>query len=405
MGAFEYTALDDRSREKRGVLEGDTARQIRQQLREQGLIPLQVEAVAEREGQPRGQLLPRRGIRPAELALLTRQLATLISAALPLEEALRTVAQQSERPRLKSLMLAVRSRVLEGHTLADGLGAFPHVFPEIYRTTVSAGEQAGHLEVVLERLADYTEKRQQMRQKIMLALFYPAILTVIAILVTVGLLTYVVPEVVKVFDNTGQELPALTAGLIALSEFLRASGIYLFIALAGAVAAIRYLLKKPSLRQRWHRFQLRLPLIGRLARGLNSARFARTFSILNASGVPVLDGMRISAEVLGNLPMREGVRDAARRVREGAPIARALEHSGYFPPMTLHLIASGESSGRIDTMLERAADDQERELEGTVALLMGVFEPLLILTMGVVVLLIVLAILLPIFDMNQMVQI
>lgn len=405
MGAFEYTALDARSRERRGVLEGDTARQIRQQLREQGLIPLQVDEVADKESKSAHHLLPRRGIRAAELALLTRQLATLISAALPLEETLRTVAQQSERPRVKSLLLAVRSRVLEGHTLADGLGEFPHVFPEIYRTTVAAGEQAGHLDVVLERLADYTEKRQQMRQKIMLALFYPAILTTIAILVTVALLTYVVPEVVKVFDNTGQELPALTAGLIALSDFLRHQGIFLLLLLIGAIVLTRYLLKKPLLRLRWHRLQLRLPLIGRLARGLNSARFARTFSILNASGVPVLDGMRISAEVLGSLPMREGVRDAARRVREGAPIARALEQSGYFPPMTLHLIASGESSGRLDTMLERAAEDQERELESTVALLMGVFEPLLILTMGVVVLLIVLAILLPIFDMNQLVQI
>lgn len=404
MGAFEYTALDARSRERRGVLEGDTARQIRQQLREQGLIPLQVDEVAGKESSPRHRLLPRRGIRAAELALLTRQLATLISASLPLEEALRTVAQQSERQRVKSLLLAVRSRVLEGHTLADGLGEFPHVFPEIYRTTVAAGEQAGHLDVVLERLAEYTEKRQQMRQKIMLALFYPAILTTIAILVTVALLTYVVPEVVKVFDNTGQELPALTAGLIAVSDFLRNNGFYLLLLLIAAVMLAGYLLKKPLLLLRWHRLQLRMPLIGRLARGLNSARFARTFSILNASGVPVLDGMRISAEVLGSLPMREGVRDAARRVREGAPIARALQQSGYFPPMTLHLIASGESSGRLDTMLERAAEDQERELESTVALLMGVFEPLLILTMGVVVLLIVLAILLPIFDMNQLVQ-
>jgi len=404
MGAFEYTALDAGSRERRGVLEGDTARQVRQQLREQGLIPLQVDEVEGKESKPRHSLLPRRGIRAAELALLTRQLATLISASLPLEEALRTVAQQSERQRVKSLLLAVRSRVLEGHTLADGLGEFPHVFPEIYRTTVAAGEQAGHLDVVLERLAEYTEKRQQMRQKIMLALFYPAILTTIAILVTVALLTYVVPEVVKVFDNTGQELPALTAGLIAVSDFLRDNGFYLVVLLIAAGMLAAYLLKKPLLLLRWHRLQLRMPLIGRLARGLNSARFARTFSILNASGVPVLDGMRISAEVLGSLPMREGVREAAKRVREGAPIARALQQSGYFPPMTLHLIASGESSGRLDTMLERAAEDQERELESTVALLMGVFEPLLILTMGAVVLLIVLAILLPIFDMNQLVQ-
>jgi len=406
MGAFDYIALDARAREHKGVMEGDTARQVRQQLREKGLTPLRVEEAAEKEvrASRRGGFQLRRGISAAELALMTRQLATLVQAALPLEEALQTVAKQSESPRLKSLLLAVRAKVLEGHTLANGLGEFPHVFPEIYRTTVAAGEQAGHLDVVLERLADYTEKRQQMRQKIMLALFYPAILTTMAILVTVGLLTYVVPEVVKVFDNINQELPVLTVMLIALSDFLRDYGLFLLLLLVAAFFLVRYMLQKPLMRQRWHRLLLRMPLIGRLSRGMNTARFARTFSILNASGVPVLEGLRISSEVLANLPMRDAVQEAARQVREGSGIARSLEQSGYFPPMTLHLIASGESSGRLDTMLERAADNQEGELESTIALLMGVFEPVLILTMGVVVLIIVLAILLPIFDLNQLVQ-
>jgi len=406
MGAFDYIALDAQAKEHKGAMEGDTARQVRQQLREKGLTPLKVEEAAQKEARAassKGFQL-RRGISAGELALMTRQLATLSQAALPLEEALQTVARQSESPRLKSLILAVRSKVLEGHTLANGLGDFPHVFPEIYRTTVAAGEQAGHLDVVLERLADYTEKRQQMRQKIMLALFYPAILTVIAILVTVGLLTYVVPEVVKVFDNINQELPILTVMLIALSDFLREYGLFLLAFLVAAIFAVRALLRQPQMRQRWHKVLLELPLVGRLTRGMNAARFARTFSILNASGVPVLEGMRISAEVLASLPMREAVQDAARQVREGGGIARSLEHSGYFPPMTVHLIASGESSGRLDSMLERAADNQEKELESTIALLMGVFEPVLILTMGVVVLIIVLAILLPIFDLNQLVQ-
>jgi general secretion pathway protein F len=246
--------------------------------------------------------------------------------------------------------------------------------------------------------------RQQLRQKILLALFYPIILTTIAILVTIGLLTYVVPEVVKVFDNIGQELPWLTTALITLSEFLRHYGLYLFVLLILVGAATSYLLKQPDIRFRWHQIQLSLPLVGRLAKGLNTARFARTFSILNASGVPVLEGLRIAADVLGNLPMREAVKETASRVREGSGIAFALEKSGYFPPMTLHLIASGESSGRLDAMLERAANNQERELESTIALMMGVFEPMLILTMGVVVLIIVLAILLPIFDLNQLVQ-
>ena len=403
MGAFEYQALDASGRARKGVLEGDTARQVRQQLREQGLTPLQVEEVAERESRQRRVLSLRRGISATELALITRQLATLVRAALPLEECLRTVSRQTEGQRLKSMLLAVRSKVMEGHTLAAGLSEFPHVFPELYRTTVAAGEQSGHLEVVLERLADYTEKRQQMRQKIMLALFYPSILTVVAVLVTLALLTYVVPEVVRVFDNMDQALPALTVGLIAVSDFLRSNGLWLLAALAVLLGGTKYLLRYPVWRMRWHTLLLRLPLIGRLNRGLNTARFARTFSILSASGVPVLEGMRISAEVVSNLVMREAVQQAAHRVREGSSIGRALEQSGHFPPMTIHLIASGESSGKLESMLERAADNQERELETVIAAVMGMFEPLLILVMGAVVLVIVLAILLPIFDLNQLV--
>ncbi len=403
MGAFEYSALDGRGKEKRGVLEGDNARQIRAQLRDQGLSPLAVEEVAQRETRERRGFSLQRGISATDLALITRQLATLVRAALPLEEALQTVARQSEQPRLQSMMLAVRSRVMEGHTLADGLGDFPHVFPELYRTTVSAGEQSGHLEVVLERLADYTEKRQQMRQKIMLALFYPVILTVVALLVTGGLLTYVVPQVVQVFDNIGQELPWLTVSLIALSDFLRANGLWLLLLLALLGTGFALLLRREAMQFRWHRFILRLPLIGRLGRGLNTARFARTFSILTASGVPVLEAMRLSAEVMGNLPMRGAVNDASLRVREGSGIAHSLEQSRYFPPMTLHLIASGESSGKLEEMLERAADNQEKELETVIAMVMGMFEPILILVMGGIVLVIVLAILLPIFDLNQLV--
>ncbi len=404
MGAFEYSALNERGREKKGVLEGDNARQIRQQLREQGLTPLSVEEVAQRETRERSGFSLQRGISATDLALITRQLATLVRAALPLEECLQTVARQSEQPRLKSMMLAVRSKVMEGHTLADGLSDFPHIFPELYRTTVSAGEQSGHLEVVLERLADYTEKRQQMRQKIMLALFYPVILTVVAILVTGALLTYVVPQVVQVFEGIGQELPWLTVALITISDFLRGYGLWLILLLALLVGVAISLLRREAMRFRWHRLLLRLPLIGRLGRGLNTARFARTFSILTASGVPVLEAMRLSAEVMGSLPMRGAVNDASHRVREGSGIARALEQSRYFPPMTLHLIASGEASGKLEEMLERAADNQERELETVIAMVMGMFEPILILVMGAVVLVIVLAILLPIFDLNQLVK-
>ncbi|MDT8385343.1 MAG: type II secretion system inner membrane protein GspF [Gammaproteobacteria bacterium] len=403
MGAFEYTALDARGREKTGLLEGDAARQIRQQLREQGLTPLSVEAVQQREARSKRALF-RRGISSTDLALITRQWATLVRSGMPIDETLSTVSRQTEKSRLKSMMAAVRSRVLEGHTLADALADFPHVFSELFRSTVAAGEQTGHLDVVLERLADYTESRQQLSQKMMLALIYPTLLTLVAIAVVILLLAYVVPQVVQVFDNIGQELPVLTRGLIASSEFLQSYGIAIFIVLLVVAVAFVYALRLYHVRFYFHRLLLVMPLIGRLVKGLETARFARTFSILVASGVPVLDGMRISSQVMNNLPMREAVEAAARRVREGSGIYLALESCGYFPPMTVHLIASGESSGNLEEMLERAAAAQEREMETLISGLMGLFEPLLILSMGGVVLVIVLAILLPIFDLNQLVK-
>jgi len=403
MPAFEYTALDPRGRERKGVLEGDAARQIRQQLREQGLTPLSVEAVRVREARSRKALF-QRGISPTDLALITRQWATLVRSGLPVDEALLTVSKQTEKARLKSMMAAVRSRVLEGHTLAVALGDFPHVFSDLFRATVAAGEQSGHLDVVLERLADYTEARQQLSQKMMLALIYPTLLTLVAIAVVILLLTFVVPQVVQVFDNIDQELPPLTRGLIASSEFLQSYGLAILLLLVVLGVGFAYLMRIHTFKRGFHSLLLKTPLISRLVRGMDTARFARTFSILVASGVPVLEGMRISATVMSNLPMREAVEDAARRVREGTGIHAALESCGYFPPMTVHLIASGESSGNLEEMLERAASGQEREMETLISGLMGLFEPILILAMGGIVLVIVLAILLPIFDLNQLVQ-
>jgi general secretion pathway protein F len=405
MGAFEYVALDSSGKEKKGVLEGDTARQVRQQLRDKGWMPVDVQETTAREtvGQRR-KIRIRRGVSATDLALITRQLATLVRSGLPLEESLQAASQQTDKSRLKSMLLAVRSRVMEGHTLATGLGDFPHVFPELYRTTVSAGEQSGHLEVVLERLADYTESRQQMQQKIQLALFYPVLLTLVAVGVVIGLMTYVVPQVVQVFENIGQELPVLTRTLIAISAFMRNYGLLLLLLVAGAGGIIGWVLSKEGPKRRFHATLLHLPLIGRLERGINAGRFARTFSIVTASGVPVLDGLRIASEVMSNLPMREAVEDATRKVREGASIHAALEKSGYFPPMMVHLIASGETSGKLEEMLERAAVNQEREIETLIAAVMGLFEPVLILVMGALVLIIVLAILLPIFNLNQLVS-
>ncbi len=403
MPAFEYTALDASGRTCKGVEEGDSPRQVRGRLREQGLTPMSVSQVAERAAVLRMPVLQQR-IKPLELALATRQMATLARAGLPIEEVLATVARQSESPKVRSALTAVRTRVMEGLPLAHALGEFPSVFPVIYRTTIAAGEQAGRLDLVLERLADNVEAQNAMRQKIPLAMFYPAILTCVALLVTVALLTYVVPEVVKVFDGMNQQLPLLTRMLIAVSDTLRDWGLLMLLILGGLGYGLRTLLQRPAYQRRWHDLLLRLPLIGRLTRGLNTARFARTLNILAASGVPLLDALNMSASVITNLPMREAVSEAAQRVREGAGVGLALERSGYFPAMTLSLIKSGESSGTLDDMLERAAETQERELEARIAMVMGVFEPLLILTMGAVVLVIVLAILLPIFELNQLVN-
>lgn len=404
MPAFEYTALNPDGREVRGIVEGDTPRQVRQQLRGSGMHPLSVQEIRQRERRRAGRKLFARGIAPMDLALVTRQLATLVRSGLPLEESLATVARQNETPRLRSLLAAVRARVMEGHSLSQGLGEFPHVFPVIYRSTVAAGEQSGYLDVVLERLADYTESRHQLRQKVQLALVYPILLTLMAGLVTVALLTYVVPEVVSVFAGIGQQLPWLTRALIASSDGLRANGVAIVLVLAIVAATSAMLLSRPGPKRAWHRFMLRLPLVGRLVRGMNAARFARTLSILSASGVAVLDALRIAAEVVSSLPMRDAVVEAAQRVREGSGIGVALERSAQFPPMTVHLIRSGEASGTLDEMLERAAVNQERELETRLAMLLGLLEPLLILLMGGIVLVIVLAILLPIFELNQLVS-
>ncbi|MBX6419623.1 MAG: type II secretion system inner membrane protein GspF [Sinobacteraceae bacterium] len=406
MAAYEYAALDARGRSTRGLIEGDTPRQVRQMLRERGLTPLSVQEVAEAKARARGRFSLRRGggLSTTELALFTRQLATLSRSGLPLDEALTAVAQQSESRRVQRVTLGVRARVVEGNSLASAMGEFPAAFPTLFRATVEAGESAGKLDQVLERLADHAERSQALRGKILLATLYPTILTFVAIGVVIALMTYVVPKVVGVFASIGQKLPPLTLALIAISDFLRHDGIYLLAALAAALFLFFRALRNEAFRYRVHRQWLRLPLIGRLVRGANTGRFTRTLGILFGSGVPILDALRIGAQVVNNLPMRSAIEEAAKRVREGASLSRSLSESRLFPPITMHLIASGETSGKLDEMLDRAAQNQERELETLIAALMGVFEPALILTMGGVVLFIVLAILLPIFDLNQLVK-
>ena len=410
MGAFEYVVLDDKGRERKGVAEGDNARQVRQNLREKGLIPLQINAASQKERGDTGKStlslsrLFQRGISTTELALITRQMATLVQAALPLDEVLTAIAKQSEKQRIRSMIYAVRSKVMEGHTLAAGLGEYPKVFSDLYRATVDAGEKSGHLDTVLERLADYTENQQELQGKVRQALIYPAFLSIFAIAIVIFLMTNIVPQVVSVFEDIGQELPGLTRTLIVISDFVIGYGLYMLTAVIAVIIGIRALLKQPRHLERYQRWLLRVPLIQKLVRGLNTALFTRTFSILTGSGVTVLESMRISAQVVVNLPMRHAILEATERVREGSGIKQSLERSKLFPPMTLQLIASGENSGNLEQMLDRAATQQEREQVTLIAYIVGIFEPAIILTMGVLVLLIVLGILLPIFDLNQLVK-
>jgi general secretion pathway protein F len=406
MAAYAYQAMDKSGKNKNGVLEGDNPRQIRQQLREQGLIPMQVDQVAEKERKSQaGFTLFKNTISAADLSLLTRQLSTLVEASLPIEEALLAVAEQCEKPRQKNMMMAVRSKVVEGHTLAYAMAEFPHVFDDLFRAMVAAGEKSGHLDTVLNRLADYTEKRQQTKSQITQAMVYPSIMMFFAFAIVILLLTVVVPKIVGQFQNMGQDLPTITQILIDVSDFLQAYGLAVAIVTVILVVIVNRVLQKPVMKKRYHKFILGLPFIGKLSRGLNTARFARTLSILTSSAVPLLESMRIASEVLENLQIRAAVNTAAGFVKEGSSLRASLEQTKMFPPMMMHMIASGERSGELQQMLGRAADNQDRQFESLVGVSLKVFEPILIVTMATVVLFIVLAILQPIMALNSMVNI
>ena len=381
MGAFEYQALDTRGRTRKGISTGDSARQVRQQLREKGLTPMNVVAVAEEANvqestqRPISRRVRRTRIRISELAVITRQFATLLGSGLTVEEALSALIQQSEGYQVKSVLSGIRSQVVEGRSLAEALSQYPRSFPEIYHASVAAGEQSGNLDEVLERLAEFIEARQGIQQRIGVALIYPVILTVVAILIVVGLLVYVVPQVVKVFEDTGQALPFLTTALIAISEFMLEYGVWIAAGIAVLAVAFGLALKNDKIRYGLHRIFLKLPGVKRLSRSMNTARMSRTLAIMAGSGVPLLSGMRASEGVVSNLVLRKNLKDAAVEVAEGIPINRALARSGNFPPLLVQMVASGEQSGRLDEMLDKAATALERELESRIAVLVGLFEP------------------------------
>lgn len=406
MPAYAYKALTQAGKNKSGVLEADNPRQVRQQLRDLELIPISVDEVSEKKaatGKGGKFTLFSPKISVADLALLTRQLATLIESALPIEEALLAVAEQSEKPRHKNMMMAIRSKVVEGFALADALGEFPSVFDNLYRSMVAAGEKSGHLDTVLNRLADYTERRNVVKNQITQALIYPIIMLVVALGIVSLLLTYVVPKIVGQFDNMGQELPGVTQFLIALSDATKSYGLLVLLGLVLLYVGYRQLMRNQRFQLKSHRIRLNFPVFGKVIKSINTSRFASTLSILTASAIPVLEGMRIAGNVLENSYIKQLIVEAAGKVQGGSSLRGSLDGTKVFPPMMIHMIASGEKSGELQDMLARAALNQEREFEMQVNIALAILGPVLILTMAAIVFFIVIAILLPIISLNNMI--
>jgi general secretion pathway protein F len=406
MPAFRYEAVDAGGVTRKGVVNADSPRSARADLRSQGLTPLAVDAIAaqlDAAGVARSRGFGER-LSQVELALFTRQLASLLEAGLPLEQAFTALLEQAERPYVRDLVASIRSEVMGGASFSDALSRHPRDFAEIYRALVASGEQIGQLARVLSRLAEYIERSNALVQKVRLAFIYPAIVTVVAFAIVIFLLTYVVPQIVSVFANTKQKLPFLTVMMLGVSNFVRAYGIYMAILLIGAFMAWRRALKNPDLKRRFHSWLLDAPVYGKFERSMNTARFASTLAITTGSGVPILRALDTSRDTLSNVAMKELVEEASASVREGVGLARALSAQKYFPPMLIHMIRAGEITGELPAMLERAASAQQADLERRALTIAGLLEPVLILVMGVVVLLIVLAVLMPIIEINQLVR-
>ncbi|PWY56042.1 type II secretion system protein GspF [Legionella qingyii] len=399
MGAYQYQALQKNGNTAKGVLEADSERHARQLLRDQGLIPTQIRVLT----QQRSGSQTKSKISAADLALFTRQLATLLAAGIPVEESLRGVSEQTEKDKVRELIIGVRAKVLEGYGLAQAMAQFPHAFPELYRATVGSGEQTGHLDVVLEKLADYTENQQITKQKVQQALIYPLIMIIVSIAIISFLLSFVVPKIIEVFTSGGQTLPEMTLLLINISHFIRDYGLYTLIALILMFIAFKKSLANEKIKTSWHRLLLKLPIVSYLVKTVNVSRYIHTFGILFAAGVSVLETMRVAASLVTNVVMRQAFDSATLKVREGCGINEALKDTGYISPMAIHLIASGEKSGQLSNMMERAAVHLDNEVKRLIDTSLTLLEPMVILLMGAIVLFIVLATLLPIFSMEQLI--
>ncbi|MCF6226472.1 MAG: type II secretion system inner membrane protein GspF [Xanthomonadales bacterium] len=400
MSAYSWQALDQQGKTQKGIAQADSARQLRQQLRDKGLTPLDVTTVVDDNRQIKGRRL---SLPASELVLILRQLATLTQASLPLEEALATVSEQSERPASKELLAAIRSSVLEGRSLASSMSDFPRQFPNWLVSSVDAGERSGQLDAVLERLADHAEQRLSITRRLGMTLIYPVVVTVVAIIVVVAMMIVVVPKVTAVFVQSGDELPMLTRMLMGVSEFLNNYGIYFLLALLGLGFLLYRAWNTPAARQRIQGVFLRLPLLGRFIRSVNTSRFTRTLSLLVTSAVPLAEALPVAVRSMPNDALRQQLAGITRSVIEGSPLGRAMRNSEAFPPLVLRLVDVGESSGQLDNMLSRAADTQEENLTALSEALVGLLQPALILLVGGFVLMIVLAVMLPILSFNQLI--
>ena len=406
MATFEYEALDTKGRAKRGVITAETAKLARQTLRQQALTPVMVRDARNQEKSTDGNTITlqtgQRKLSASDQLLLTRQLATLISTAVPLEEALNALAQQSEKPHVRSLILSVRERILEGWRLADALGENPKSFSPLYQAIVAAGEMSGNLGQVLERLALMLEKNRAIRNKAMTALIYPATLASVATLVVIGLLRYVVPKIVEQFEGFDAQLPWLTKLVIASSNFIRDYGVFLLIGVAGFGIMCWQIMRTPDLKEKVDGFLLRLPVVGKLMRSLEGARFGRTLATLFAGGAPLLDSLQGAQKTVGNLHMRARLDTTISMVREGAGLSVGLKRSGVMPPMMSHMVAAGERSGELPQLLDKTASHLEDEFEAATSIALRLLEPAIIVVMGVIVTMIVLSILLPTLQLNSL---
>ena len=406
MPAFQYVALNPQGKEIKGILEADSARQLRQTLRDQALTPMQVEPSNkqfDKGSNQHGFSLFTRKLKALDRVLFTRQLSTLLASSMPIEESLNAIAQQNEKQSNKALIMGIRSRVLEGNSLAQSLLEYPSSFSNLYCSSVAAGEQSGFLDQVLDNLSNYLEREHESYRNVEMALMYPIILLIVAFVIVGALMVYVLPDMIDVIENTGQTLPWATTLLISVTELLKS---FWWVLLCGILALslfIRGILNREKVRLIWDAYKFSLPIIGKIIRSSNSARFSNTLSILTKSGIPLVDSMKIASEVVANKALQTDLRTATQDVVEGKSLRESLENISHFPPMMMHMIGSGEQSGELDQMLARVAEYQQAEVERLVSTLVKLFEPAMMIIMGGTVLFIVMAVLLPILSMNQIV--